>query len=338
MPWPAAAAYPGRSRKDGLSIGPVPRNIVRCAAVVLALLSLSAARAAPLRADPCRERDPQTLDRWHEWTEEGLIAAVRRFDLFFGDDSLKDDVEHTWLRWTTGLRLHEREGASVISRLNLHLALPALERRLQVVVNEMLENDEPTRVSGYRDTAREATPEFALRLLQPLKDEVRVSASAGLRAGSPVQLLGRVRAVYSRPVACWEVRLSQGVRWLSQDGWRMVPEMRWSRPVNTRWMLRSSSRLTWEEATAGITPGQSFSLSHEVSAARAWRAEVSARWPEFPHTRTADYALEFGERRLIYRDWLYLHLVPGIHFPQEHRYASAVYGSILLEVVFGRDP
>jgi hypothetical protein len=281
-----------------------------------------------------RLKEPEHWDARHLYYSERLAAAIERLDRLFGDNRLVEDNRRSSLLLGVGLRFAGDDDISLVSDVRLRMVMPRLKERLQIVLDDIVEVDAPDNEQSIIDAVRETRPDAALRYIFSENEKIRTSGDIGIRTGSPHQLFGRGRWRLILPIGCWETRLSETVYWLTDDGWRLTTDFNLTRPVGA-WYFNSASRMTWEEIRSGLTFGQTFSLTYEISKRRAYRLYTSATWPETPHTREANYSVGAVYRQRIHRDWLYMELSSALEFPQMDDYEPNPFVGIKMEILFG---
>ncbi len=296
----------------------------------------AAAVAIAVGSTAGEERMPATrADVWREWISAGVVDLVERLDRFFGDERLEDDTDVTRVRLALGARWSRAEGPSLASRFNARLALPRLHRRLQLLVDNVTEVDEPT-AGGVLDQAVERSrPDAGLRYIFREGGSFRLQADGGGRLGSDPQAFVRLRARWLVPLDPWELRLSETAQWWSGDGVGLIGEMRWSRRLREGWLFRSSSRLGWYEDREGVTPAQSLAGLREAGGGQGYGLFVTGEWPETPRGGRAAYSADVLLRRRLGREWLFLEVVPGLRFAEERNYEADPRVTVLLEAQFG---
>jgi hypothetical protein len=278
------------------------------------------------------------LHHWDEWHGElgsNIVDVVERFDRHFGEARLNEETRGTRVKVSLGFSYDGDDGLSFENKINARLALPALEHRLQLVVDNFVEADDPDRISPILDAARESEPDAALRLVSREAAKWRINTDAGVRFSDELQVFGKFRGSRTLVLQPWEMNFSQEFKWYSDNGWSEISELRWSRIVAWRWLFRSTTSVSWEEDSEGVTPSQSFAIFKQLSKRRAFKLATAAAWPEFPHTVSANYKLEASHRQLIHKDWLFMEITPGVEFPQKDNYNVNPYITVLFDCIFG---
>ncbi len=273
--------------------------------------------------------------RYHQ-TSRGMMYAVDRLDRLFGDENL-NEINRTRMALRLGLVHDGRDGLYLLSVLRLRLSLPRLEDRLQLILDDAFEVDEPGDQQAIVDAVRDWQPDTGLRYFLSRQEYMKVSTDLGIRLRDPVQLYLRGRWSLRIPREKWDIRVTEAVYWFTSDGWRSNSDVTMNRLLPFDWQFRTASRLVWEELESGVAPSQTFSMTWQPTVRRAWRFYVSGVWPETPHTQTATYATGIVFRRRLHRDWLYFEVSPAVEFPQAYDYQANAIARIELEVVFSTD-
>ena len=276
-------------------------------------------------------------DRWHTGISHAIAAPITWIDHFFADESLDEENRRTRLHTSAGLKCDEKDGMVLLSDFNLRFALPRLENRLQLFIDETIKADDPDDPENISDALDKSEPSAGLRVIFSRDEKKSISTDLGARFGNPAQIYGRLRGRLNVPFDQWNMILSQTFALFTEDGWTETTEMRWDHPLENDFLFRSLSRVTWEEKSDGATPSQSFILYKKLSASSGYNVALNGKWPEFPHTGAANYSAVLTYRQQIYRPWLFLELSSGVDFPQVDDYEHNGFFAIKLEIVFSED-
>lgn len=322
----SSLAQPPAARQD-----PAPSNSIPVLDDVLKILSVV---PVTLRSVFAGEH---TWDEWHDAWSEDISHRVDYIDHFFGDEILKDDNRDTRLLLRTGLRFDRADIVAIKSQISVRLALPQLQRRLQIILDNGVAADEAKELRVYEKTAKESAPDAGVRYLVKDEAHLRLHLDGGIHFSSTPQLFGRVRTRYTLPLDLWQLRLQERVEWLSRDGFEQTSEIIWDRKLANKADFRIRSAVDWEDRNRGVTPEQSFTYYRILNARASCKAGVRAFWPETPYGGNDVYMLETGYRRLLYGDWLFLEVNPGLEFTHSRDYDVNPFVVVLFEVTFQRD-
>lgn len=276
-------------------------------------------------------------EEWHDYWSASIDRKVQYVDRFFGDEIRKEDNETTRLSLRVGVKVSRDNDVELDQDVDVRLSLPNLENRLQLIVDNTLDVQEPGVAGNYREAWQDSSPDAGLRYIFFENERFRFNVDGGLRFSGSVQAFGRVRGRYTVPFDIWEMRLSQRGEWYTSDGFKTLSDMTWSRSLPNHALFRSRSTLSWEEEEAGYAPGQSFTYFKVLDSKTSWRSVLRARWPETPDGGKAVYGNDYTYRRLIYSDWLFSEITPGYEFLEEKDYLFNPFISVVFELVFERD-
>lgn len=279
--------------------------------------------------------DGLLLDTVHHRVSLGLAGTVDQFDRLFGEDRILEESRQTRLRLRSENRFDHRDGLTLSQGVGLRLALPRFGRRLHLLLDDeatVTDADSSAERSGFRD---QSTTDAALRYIFRHDAEKFLSADLGLRSGDRLaQLMIRLRGRIIVPYPVWELRLTETVDWLSDDGWRNQSEILWSRPCGHNRLFQSRSSLTWTSKHGGVTPAQSLRIARQHPSGRALRLSANAVWPEVPGVDEAAYSLVLAYRRRVLRHWLACELSPQLGFRQADGYRANPGIALRVEILF----
>jgi hypothetical protein len=275
------------------------------------------------------------IDIWQDHMSADLIEFVDHVDHFFGEHHVNDDVDQTRVQLGVGIVESRYDGLKIGSRIRGRVALPILKRQLHLIFfdDTLAENGQIAR--PVANAVQEPAPFVAVQKIVADEREFRVNTDAGLRLGHTKQVFGRVRLRGTFTFDKLELRLTEIPGWYSHDGFNEITEMRWTQQLGNDWLVSSTSDCTWDELHNGVLPEQTFSLINDVNERRAFRVDLYGGWQAFPEAYETAYKLTFTYRQLIYSDWLYMELSPGIQFEQQHNYSEDPFIGIAFDSIFG---
>lgn len=276
-------------------------------------------------------------DQWHKRWSSNVVGVAAYVDRFFGDRSSDEVDTKTQLKLKVGVQFKEATKPDFIHKASLKLSLPSLNERLQLVVEDIFDPDEPLD-EIERDVLSTDSSDTDAALRYNLWDEldIKLDADLGVRFGSPSQAYLRLRASRDFEITRkLELRLIQSVRWFTSDGFVSETEMQWNKRMGWDWLFRSSSELEWREDRPGVRPTQIFSLFKTFSRHRGIRMDVGATWPESPKPVDRLYYTTVSFRKRIHSDWLYMELKPGVQFFEPLDYDPQYTFAIQFEVIMG---
>lgn len=277
---------------------------------------------------------PTGVDAWQKRIEQSIESSVEYFDRFFGEERLKDDNRSTRVQFRLGLKVDRLDRFTLKQDLSARLALPRMQNRVQVFFDDLFDVDRPFERDAIETQVRESESDTGLRYVLKEDARFRVNTDAGLRLGSEPQAFGRVRGRYIIPRDEWELRFTQRLFWFTRDGFGEDSAMDWSRQLADGALFRSQSVVGWTEDRPGVMPRQVFSYYRVINPRSSWRTSLRAEWPESPGGDYAIYGEEVTYRRLIYSDWLFAEITPGLEWVSESSFGWNPFVFFMFEVNF----
>lgn len=273
----------------------------------------------------------------HNKWSSAVINSAERIDRFFSDERLDDEGNDTRIKLSIGLSLKEKEDPEVLRRINIRLSLPRVSKRVQLVLSDLAESEDPSSATeALRDIA-DSRPDAAVRYNISERKRFKVDADAGVRFGSTVQILGRLRGSRQYVLSDkLQLRWINTFTWYSSDGLVGKTETQFNRQLADDWLFRSSSEIEWREDRSGIRPSQRLSLFKTYSNRRALRLDAGGTWPEVPDPEDIRYYSSVTFRRLIHSKWLFMEITPGVEFNEEHNYETQYFIKVLFDVIIGK--
>lgn len=274
------------------------------------------------------------IDRLHAGISFIVVHPFERFDQFFADQRVVEEERRSRLHAAVGVRYDRFDHSTLMSDVRLRIALPHLEERLQIFLDETFSVDDPTRETRLGDAVEESTPDVGIRYFFRKTGRWSIRGDLGGRLGSRPQGLVRLRVGRVIAVGGWDVTFSQSVIWLTRDGFGETSEVNWNRPLQDDRLFRVVNRLSWSEAEPGVAPQCALELFGVPAPRWGYRHAIVGSFPAAPHTREALHTISSTFRRLIHSSWLYLDLGAGVDFPQTHGYNPNPFVIVRVEAVF----
>jgi len=281
---------------------------------------------------------PGGLEAWHDYWSANITREVDYFDSFFGDERLKDDNKSTRVQLGLGVSYSGEDGPQFEGDFSARLSLPNLENRWQIIVDSAMDVDDPQDFGNMEDAVSDNDPNAGVRYVIFENEDFKFNTDVGIKISNPLEVFTKARGRYTVPFENWELRLSDTLEWSSDDGVSDKADMTWSLPLKEQEALfKSVTAVIWKEDEDGVTGKQSFQYLKHISDISYWRFLVRGSWPEIPDVHETIYGGEVTYRLLVYSDWVYLELTPGIEFLEETDYGANPFIEVLFDFIFEED-
>lgn len=270
--------------------------------------------------------DPKLLDTTQVRIEQFVYGTSRWFDGLFGESNVECAGNVSRGMVSTSLRLDERDGARFRARFRASVALPAINRRANLIIGR---GDVDRFIEGTDDDNIQTLPE---RFNSFDEDEFLVglgySRNVGLRKGWDFGLGVRL-GIPLDPYAKARYHINPVVS--ERILWRLTPQLFWQESrgfgvslantidiaVAENWMVRNSTTMVEDEESEGMDWSTKLTAFQNVDELSAYAWSVFASGETKAEVPLLDYGLEVRYRRRILREWFFVELLGSLSYPRE---------------------
>ncbi len=288
------------------------------------------------------ESEELAIDKANDRIKDSALSTVDSLDSFFYDERIENEEKKSNIRIRLSSFTEEKEGTEFSADVRLRLVLPGFNKKFRLFVSG--DPDDGIDIDNTsEDDARESfesTDEenVTISLWYAFKDTARrnISLQNGLRfrSGSAVFFTGpRFRRTI--PLATWTLRGTQTLRWFTDEGWESKTRLNIERQLNERFFLRATTRGSWYENTNGFFYRFQIYLFQTLSRRRALRYEWINYFETRPNNRLHKVKLRVRYRQSIWRNRLFVEVVPQCSFPKDRNFEFVPGIMFRLEMFFG---
>ena len=318
--------------------------------VVFVLLAFGLVVADPVIAQTETTDDQSRVAQTQEQLTDLVLKSANAIDSFFGNE------RGVWQQNKTRVTLRgnadwvDDAGWDPSAEVKLYLALPGLNDRLRLVLND--DDDDDTAGSS----SDEDESNLALRFVGSLTDRFGIAFDLGVSTRGDPTIQGFARANLFRSWNLfntqWDARLANRLYWYTDSHWRN--DFRWyfERRISDKFFFRSRTRFDYQEdKDSEVYPEQRFTLFQQINDRTALAYEALAREvftedsPFFPddflvpcQPKCTQYALRLRFRQNVKYPWLFYEIWPTAAWTEARDYEFTPAIRFRLEVVLGDPP
>jgi hypothetical protein len=262
------------------------------------------------------------------------------FDHFFDDRGLDYSEQDTVLRLSPGVTIKEGEGTDPSFRYALKLTLPRFESRVDLVIANFARDDtvdDAFRTGRFNDSILEEETDRSISLRATVREtrRLRLSLSTGVNfRPEPVPVISARLRLEERD-GIYVRRISPTLFWDERDGFGQNARIDFERHPTPAWKQRSSTFFLWSETSDGVQASQTLSLFHAPSRRRVHSLHAGVTGTLEPSAVVTAYIVRYNLYRLIYKNWVYLEVEPGVQFPREREWEATPFVNIQMHVLLG---
>ncbi len=323
-------------------------NSLRTFVFVFAACALSPTESVIAQTEPDTEKTK--VEETQERLTETVLKTATAIDNFFGTDRYSWEDNKTRLTLRGNADYVDKHGWDFSPEVKLYLALPGLNDRLRLIINE----DEEDEASGGPASDEESN--LAVRYLAKVTKKYGISFDLGLSTRGDPTLQGFVRANAFRNWdlgdSGWVTRFENRLYWYTKSDWRN--DFRWylERRLGENFLFRSRTRFDYQQdKEKEWYPEQRFTLFQQINQRTALAYEAIAQQIFFDDsvfdpeefvqpcgTKCTQYQLRLRFRQNVKFPWLFYEVWPIAAWTEQRDYEFTPAIRFRLEVVLGNPP
>lgn len=296
-----------------------------------------------------KEEEESTIVKSQQYLSDTVLNAANRIDNFFSNERHVAGDNKTRVTLRGNLDFIEGRDADPGGEVKIYLALPGLNDRLRLVVND---DDEDGGTSG--GPSDEEDQNIALRFIGKAEQKYGVSFDVGIGSrDGDLQPFGRVNLFkHYRLGGKWDGRTANRLYWYTDAGWRNDFRQYFEYKFADGWFFRSRTRIDYQEDKLDAAyPEQRFTLFQQINSKTALAYEIIGRQycacdPVYDDsdrlvTNTDRYNLGMVRLRFrqnVFYPWLFYELWPTAAWPEERDYEFTAAIRLRIEVALGDIP
>ncbi len=280
------------------------------------------------------------VDIAHAEISKRILNTSERFDAFFGDERIDEEIQNTQIKIRAFIEIIEGQDTKLTFPLSVNMALPHLKNRWHLAVETIIKENKDLENGGEEKDKddNDADDNVTLSLRYKIMQEARrwLSLDTGVKIGSAqIEPFSQLRARRTVDLDPWALRLTQFIRWFENDGWGETSRIDIDRRIHRNTFFRMTSEATWSESNDGMELKQTFFLRQRLSDNRAIELKLNGEGYTEPVMAVDKYGAKLTFRRRLYKDWVFFGIEPGVQFLREDDFALSPLITFNFEFKFG---
>jgi len=256
------------------------------------------------------------IDRQYHRLSQMVSSTVYRFDSFFGEQIVEEEIDTPWIRVRGSVEIKEKLKLDFAQNFAANVPLPILERRLHTYFGSEADDDLGTD-GEFSDTEEDNHFNAGLRYYLKEVANLKPALSGGVQmSGTPVVYV-KPRLEWDYTDDPWYLQAIQYVYWYSDDGLGETTRFIANRLLGRRWLARGETDATYSNTSEGVDLSQEFDLRYlDFSLGGVAHFAGSLEWVSKAHTwrclRADKHTLTLRLRHTVWREWLRLEVAPRL--------------------------
>jgi hypothetical protein len=282
------------------------------------------------------------FDLLHGELSQQLVDSAAWMDSFFADPSYVKEQNHSFVKVRYDIFKEEQSNITFNPAVDMHLALPELERKTHLVLTA--EPAQPVNnVNSPVQTAAESfgqsdqrTLTTALHYIFSDTEQESFFVRTGVQFSklSPVIVLEpRYRVLF--PYTNWNIRFTQDVLWRTNTSWQTDTRFDFERLLPYSLFFRTSLDGVWAAQVKGYVYSLSFSLRQPLAPTHALDYAWINTYQTRPEGNLTEIDFRVRYRHSFWREWLFYEVTPQVRFPRTSNFHLLPGILFRLELFFG---
>ncbi|MBL7665080.1 MAG: hypothetical protein JNM93_08095 [Bacteriovoracaceae bacterium] len=286
-----------------------------------------------------KEPTGTAIDRYQLYASSKILNLSSSVDYFFGGIRVDDESNGTYARLTFDNLIKERDGYTLTPTVRIRMDLPGTRQKMKLVLDDDDDSaNRNTQTSGITTRDRSRGFNASLRFVIDQKSKWNLSTDLGVRMRSSpwlnpfVRLRGRRSFLLTENL---EMRFIQELYEFLETGAETRSTLDFDYPLGSNMLFRFGNNAIWTDELDYFTYSNGPSLYKKLSHKRALGIHARASGDNSNGSTYTNYELFVSYRQLIYKDWIFAELTPGLSYPKALDFQQVAFIKISIQSLFG---
>lgn len=257
-------------------------------------------------------------------------TVANRLDLFFADQRADDELARSRIRIRHRYEIRERELLNRDTEIRINIRLPKLEDKFKFEMeSDEVKKDETKTEKKIRKMDEASTNELNKRW--------QFRADLGVNASIPPRVFSRARLRKNMETGTVIHRFVEELAWYSDRDWEENTTLDSDQSIKDNLLFRFRNATDWKVTRKDFKTQHGPSLLHKISLndAFSYNANFTTTVEPGGIWFVNNYRLSVNYRRNLYKQWLFMDIIPGIDFPKKWSFRRTPFAVLQIEALFG---
>jgi hypothetical protein len=290
----------------------------------------------------------KSVDQWvdtaHEEISQNILRTVNRFDGFFGDERVDEELQNTQISLGLVTTFQSNHSPLFTFPLGIKLSLPRLKNRVQLAVDTLLQEqvagDDIIADKQSQNESHDINVSLRYKIFERMSEWISVDGGVKLNSESisweTLEPFGSLRIRMVSGSEPWALRLTQVAKWEQYAGWQGLTKFDLERYLGEKTFFRVRNTMEHAEEFDGSKFSQAMFIRYQISNNRGIGTECLASGDTSPILQYEKYKISVTYRRRIYKTWAFFSIQPIAEYARENNFEFDPRLRFELELYFGR--
>jgi hypothetical protein len=282
------------------------------------------------------------VDEQQEFISKTVVGFSERIDNYFSDDRKTEESSKTRIRFAVSSFSFREKDSVVVTDVDARVHLPKTEGKLRLEFYSGDSNGDQTDVTRGQKTLNDSVDNngFNLGIGYFLKAKkllnVRLRSGINFRSNKINPFIDlRARNTIDF-LSTWKMHLTETLFWENVIGAGLKTSLDFEHPVTENIHFRSASNATYYKTGDYLALSQDFLLFQSIDDRSALIYQTGAIGDDLSgNARVDTYYSSIRYRQRIYKDWMFMELMPQIRYPRDDNFKQETSIMVQFSMLFG---
>ncbi len=293
------------------------------------LITLYSATLYASPAEEPKEYSIPILDTTQQLFGLQANTVANRLDLFFADQRADDELARSRIRIRKSYEVRERALLAEDFQLRVNIRLPKLQDKFKFEMESQKKKKEK------KEDAKSGSSEELAQ--NALNKNWQFRADFGVNASIPPKVFSRARLRKNMTSGDVIHRFVEELAWYSDRDWEENTTFDSDLPLGEEVLLRFRNTSDWKVTRKDFKTSHGPVILYRINddSALSLGTNLSTVVENDRTWYVSNYRISTTYRRNLYKQWIYMDIVPGLDFPKFWSFRRTPFLLLNLEALFG---
>ncbi len=282
------------------------------------------------------------VDEQEAFLSKQVIDFSERIDNFFSDDRKTEESSKTRIRFAVSHFSFREKDSLMVTDVDARVHLPKTEGKLRLEFYNGDSNGDQTDVTQGQKTLNDSVENkgfnFGIGYFLKAKELLNVRLRSGINLrNNKINPFVDLRARKSIELfPGWKMHLTETLFWENVTGAGLRSALDFEHPVSEDIHFRSASHATYYKIGEYLALSQDLLLFQSINDKSALIYQTGAVGDDLSeNARVNTYYSSIRYRHRIYKDWMFMELMPQIRYPREENFKQETSFMMQISMLIG---
>ncbi len=282
------------------------------------------------------------IDGQQAFLSESVVDFSERIDNFFTDDRKAEETSKTRITVAVSQFVFREKDPLFVTDVDAKIHLPKTEGKLRLEMYSGDSSGDQTEVTQGQKNLTDSVDQngfnFGIGYFLKAKDLINIRLRSGINIkNNQINPFVDIRSRNSFSLTeYWKFHITETLFWENVIGSGLKSVFEFERPVSEAMHFRASTDAVYYKDSQLLNLQQNLFLFHSLDDKAALIYLIGAQGDDSSgHSRANSWYINARYRKQIYKDWMFMELMPQLRYPREDDFKQETAFMFQLAMLFG---